>query len=195
MEKTMHLRYYPALLCLYAYSVGLTFAERWQALRRAFAIPIVNGRNRDRRLAEVMFLDNLPRHNPEYWRRDSETRWILPLSHRLKEIVQAWQPSFTAMMMEPSLTLDRFETRGSLACFSMLDKPNIQQIWGNRDDSHNYFRVPVGTAIHDEDLAGKLLDELVSGEKVPDVDFEWAPTILMTFDLNYKGLINRIDWM
>lgn len=195
MEKTMHLRYYPALLCLYAYGVGLTFAERWQSLRRVFAIPVVNGRNRDRKLAEVMFLDNLPRHNPDYWRWDSETRWILPLSHRLKEIVQAWQPSFTGMMAEPSLTLDRFEIRGSLACFSMLDMQNVQQILGNRDDGRNYIRVPVGTAVHDEDLAEKLLAELVSGEKVPDVDFEWDPTILTTFDLNYRRLINRIDWM
>ncbi|AUN33280.1 hypothetical protein [Niveispirillum cyanobacteriorum] len=96
---------------------------------------------------------------------------------------------------EPSLTLDRFEIRDSLPCLSRLDTPNIPQILSARDDSRNYFRVPVGTAIHDEDFAGKLLAELVSGEKVPDVDFEWDPTILTTFDLNYRRLINRIDWM
>ena len=95
-----HLRYYPAVLLLWAYGIGLTIAKRWHDLHGLLSHPVGSANyDRPQRLVYVVSGWFLEGYRDTVWKNLSglEDRYA-PVSDHLYDVLDDWRDSFAAVL-------------------------------------------------------------------------------------------------
>lgn len=194
----LNVRSYPAVLVFMAYGLGLTRAERWDALHRLFSAVIARQYKDPVRAVEALFLSAWKGTESDAWKQieglhDKKT----PLSEHLLPLFSAWGKSFVGLAPDFELMFERFEVLGSLAHLERNEKDAVQEeLAGN--PQQGWAWMPVGRAGWHSSNADKLLSEIqAEPTKAALVKAGFAkgdPAFLDVFVTNFKRIAGRMRW-
>ena len=159
------LRAYPAVLFLSAYGLGLTYANRWDALYRLISHPVARMYGDPGRVVDRLFLWSWEGGRDGVWQQlPGLERHLTPLSDRVYEVMDGWRGSFAGVVADFDDLYDTWEILGALA---FCDRETREMI---EDDSaqvwclvgRNGWRYPSRRRILDRLLSGDVFGKLVA---------------------------------
>jgi hypothetical protein len=192
------MRSYPAVLVFTACGLGLTRAERWDALHRLFDAVIARENREPIRAVESLFLWAWKGDEGESWKQiEGLERRKTALSDYLLTLFTEWSKRFIGLTPDFSLLFERFEMLGSLAHLERYQKDQVQQDLAGPTNSSWAF-MPVGRTGWNESNAAKLVPELQSEPmKTALIQAGFAkndPEFIDLFIQNFRRIAGRMRW-
>ncbi len=158
-----YLRYYPAVLLLWAYGIGLTIARRWRDLHHLLSHPVHTVHGGPHRFVYVVSEWLLEGYRNEIWERLPDLQGRTPDSDHRYGVLDGWRNSFAAVMPDFEDLHDTWEI-----LFALI---YCEHAPAETDRQSMHFWAPIGRnvsrwASRDRILAritdGDLHDDLVS---------------------------------
>jgi SIR2-like domain len=192
----LNIRSYPAVLVLTAYGIGLTRAERWNALHRLFSA-IIDRQDKEPIIAvESLFLWAWKGTENNAWEQiEGLEKRKTPLSDHLLGLLSEWGTSFVGLTPDFELLFERFELLGSLAYLERYEKAEVQ---AELKSTEGWAWMPVGRSAWNTSYADKIISEmkadpmkgalLKAGFAKSDTEF------LDAFIANFERIRSRVRW-
>lgn len=140
----LNIRDYPAVLIFTSYGLGLAKSGRLDILHKLFSVEINIEYKDPIRMIDALFLNNWDGGRNEIWHQlDGLDKRHTPLSDHLCELFSVWGKRFIGVDADRDLLFERFEMLGSLACFEVNGKADIQQALSPKSGRRGIF-MPVG---------------------------------------------------
>src|SRR5581483_9913647 len=140
----LNIRSYPAVLIFTAYALGLTRAERWNALHQLFSAAIDQQYREPVRAVDCLFLWSWKGTENDAWKQvEGLERLKTPLSDYLYGLFSNWGTSFAALTPDFELMFERFELLAALAHLERNAKDDLVQALAV-DTPQSWVWAPVG---------------------------------------------------
>ncbi len=156
-SQYLNIRSYPAVLMLTSYGIGLTLAQRWQALHRLFVTPLAIPYAEPKRVVDELFLWNWKGAERDLWRQvEGDQGRPTPFSDHLHALFSIWRKRFAGLSPNFDLLFERYEMLGSLAHLEAAEKQCLQNVIA---DAENHIHMSVGRSTWNAPVTNRLFDE------------------------------------
>ena len=185
------LRYYPAVLLLWSYGVGLTFANQWSVLYRLLSHSVTSDYRDSTRLAYLLRDWFLHGSHDSIWRLlPGYERHYMAAADHLFEVLDAWRDSYAALYPDFDRLQDIWEILIVLAyCESEAS---------TQSDNSTWFWAPIGRSgvrpqprqqILERITGGDLRSQLLTAGFCAGNEEQLTATVK-----SYSNFINKIIW-
>jgi hypothetical protein len=194
----LDLRSYPAVLIFTAYGLGLTRAERWDALHTFFTTELIRPHDEPQRIVQAFFLWSWRGSSNDFWRHmEGLDKRKTALSDHLLAVFTPWAKSFAGVSPEFESTFERFEILASLAYLDSMEKTDIEAALAGTPP-RNWLWMPIGRSSWHSSMRNRLMKEIRTERMTKALmDAGFGRRRKDHFDLaleNFTRLAARIDW-
>ena len=190
------LRWYPNVLVLTCYALGLVRAGRLATLARFMNQPIRKRTGKPRRIVESLFLTAWEGSNPDLWCQLLGQDHKQPLSEHLLKVALRWGPSrFLSMTADIPLLFERYEILGS---FLHINTRQMHDVERELNSSNGFVFMPVGRSGWNSTNAARIFEELETfdGQLALTKAGFFAPgeNNYSLFKRNFDAYAHRLRW-
>ena len=156
-----YLRYYPAVLLLWAYGIGLTIARRWRDLHHLLSHPVHTVHGGPHRFVYVVSEWLLEGYRNEIWERLPDLQGRTPDSDHRYGVLDGWRNSFAAVMPDFEHLHDTWEI-----LFALI---YCEHAPGETDRQSMHFWAPIGRNVSRWASRDRILARITDGDLHDDL--------------------------
>ena len=156
-----YLRYYPAVLLLWAYGIGLTIARRWRDLHHLLSHPVHTVHGGPHRFVYVVSEWLLEGYRNEIWERLPDLQGRTPDSDHRYGVLDGWRNSFAAVMPDFEDLHDTWEI-----LFALI---YCEHAPGETDRQSMHFWAPIGRNVSRWASRDRILARITDGDLHDDL--------------------------